>query len=106
MNADRRRHPRVTVDVPVQVIAQDATIDGRLRDISADATLVEAETSCAVGSEVTLDLQMPDGGAHLRLCGTVIRVDVVADTSVAMAVLFTDLPPAAATEIDLFMSRQ
>ena len=105
MSSERRRHPRIEVDAPVRVLSSGAVIAGRLRDLSVDATLVEAPLVWPIGSEVTLELTLPDDDVELRLSGQVIRLGEDAGQP-QMAVLFSDLPPTAATRIDLFLARQ
>ncbi len=106
MSPERRRHPRVRVDVAVQITAEDRAISGHLHDLSVDATLLEAPQAWPVGTAVRLAFELPDGGGSLDLAGTVIRVAEGEGQGQAMAVLFADLPPAAATRIDLFMGRR
>jgi hypothetical protein len=48
---------------------------------------------------------LPDDDVELRLTGQVIRLAEDAGQP-QMAVLFSDLPPTAATRIDLFLARQ
>jgi hypothetical protein len=105
MSSERRRHPRIEVDAPVRVHSGAAVIEGRLRDLSMDATLIEAARTCPIGTAVDLELTLPDDDVELRLTGQVIRLADDGDQP-QMAVLFSDLPPTAATRIDLFLARQ
>jgi hypothetical protein len=105
--AERRRHPRVEVNVVVHVTAGDDVAGGRMHDISVDAVLLEAPRSWPVGTTVGLGFTLPGMQAPVSLSGTVIRETAEADGGARlMAVLFTDLPPATATAIDLFMAGQ
>jgi hypothetical protein len=71
-----------------------------------DAVLVEGERSWPVGTTVELSFTLPGPRAVLGLHGTVIREAEGEAAGRLMAVLFSDLPPAAATAIDLFMDAQ
>lgn len=105
MSADRRRHPRLEIDAPVRVLSGFEAIEGRLRDLSIDATLIEAEKTWPMGTDVTLELTLPDDDVALQLSGQVIRL-ASDGPQPGMAVLFSDLTPDAATRIDLFLARQ
>jgi hypothetical protein len=103
---ERRRHPRVEADGDVQVTSGGSMRVARLRDLSVDATLVEIDEAWAVGTEVGMELTLPGDGAALALAGEVIRLAPGEDGRHLMAVLFKDLPPSAATRIDLYLDRQ
>jgi hypothetical protein len=103
---ERRRHPRVEADGDVHVSAGGSTRTGRLRDLSVDATLIETEESWPVGTEVEIEMTLDGDTAALQLAGEVIRLAPAEGGLQAMAVLFRDLPPSAATRIDLYLDRQ
>lgn len=103
---ERRRHPRVSVDVPVTLTSADGTtLEGHLRDLSIDAVLVDTATNWPLGTAVSLELTLPGDNAPLRVPGTVIRHANGEGANPGMAVLFSDLPPNAATRIDLYLDR-
>lgn len=102
--ADRRKHPRKVVDLPARCVADGESFPARLRDICRDAALIEAQRACAVDTRVVVALDLP-GVGRLEVAGRVIRLDEGEGDAHGMAVLFTEATPAAATRIDLFLSR-
>jgi hypothetical protein len=101
---DRRRHPRLVVDLPVRCTADGVSFPGRLKDICRDAALVEAHHACPLDTRMVLALALPDGGT-LEVAGRVIRLAPGDGDSRGMAVLFTEATPAAVTRIDLLLSK-
>ena len=81
-------------------------LSGQLRDLSVDAALLEAPESWPLGASVEMELTIPGDAALLRLPGQVIRHAELEDGGQGMAILFLDVPPNAATRIDLFLARQ
>ena len=102
--ADRRKSPRKAVDLPVRCLVDGRSFPGRLRDICRDAALVEAHEPLPLDTRVVLALELPGAGA-VEVAGRVIRLAEGEGDARGMAVLFTGATPAAATRIDLFLSR-
>jgi hypothetical protein len=94
----------VVVDVPVRVEAEGATLTGRLHDICRDAALVESPRSWPLGTPVTVAFELPGTGGPLLVSGTVARLAAAPDGMSGMAILFTQLTPAAETRIDFFFA--
>jgi hypothetical protein len=105
VTAERRKSPRKSVDLPVRCVADGRAFPGRLRDICRDAALVESHQACALQTRVVLAMDLPGAGA-VEVAGRVIRLARGEGDARAMAVLFTDATPAAATRIDLFLSKE
>jgi hypothetical protein len=103
---ERRRARRVEASGHVVLTGEAGTLTGQLRDLSVDAALLEAPESWPLGSTVELDLTLPGDPDHLHLQGEVIRHAVLENGGRGMAILFADMPPNAATRIDLFLARQ
>jgi hypothetical protein len=103
--ADRRKNPRRAVDLPVRCRAEGRSFPGRLKDICRDAALIEAHEACPLGTPVSLTLNLPGAGA-VEVAGRVIRLAAGEGDARGIAVLFTEATPAAATRIDLFLSRE
>ncbi len=102
--ADRRKNPRKAVDLPVRCLVDGRSFPGRLRDICRDAALVEAHEAFPLETRMVLALELPGAGA-VEVAGRVIRLAEGEGDARGMAVLFTGATPAAATRIDLFLSR-
>jgi Tfp pilus assembly protein PilZ len=86
-------------------MAEGVSFPGRLRDICRDAALVETHHDCALETRVVLALELPGGGGILEVAGRVIRLAPGEGDAQGMAVLFTEATPAAATRIDLLLSK-
>ena len=104
MSADRRKSPRKVADLPVRCRVQGRSFPARLRDICRDAALIEAHESYPLDTPVVLALDLPGAGA-VEVAGRVIRLAPGEGDARGMAILFTELNPAAVTRIDLFLSR-
>jgi hypothetical protein len=104
MNEERRRNPRLVIDVPVRVAAGSQESAGQLKDICRDAAFVEVDAPQSLESDVTLDLDLP--GGTLRVSGRVVRVAPEAGGRHGAAVLFTDLTPSAEARIGFFVALQ
>jgi hypothetical protein len=102
---ERRKSPRKPADLPVRCMADGRSFPGRLRDICRDAALVEVHEALPLDARVVLTVDLPGAGT-VEVAGRVIRVTEGEGDARSMAVLFTDATPAAATRIDLFLSRE
>src|SRR4029078_2248568 len=71
---DRRRSPRVAVDVPVRVTVGHEAAPGRLRDICRDAALVELHRACTLGEEALLAFELAEEDGPIQVTGTAIRL--------------------------------
>jgi hypothetical protein len=101
---ERRKSPRKPADLPVRCMADGRSFPGRLRDICRDAALVEVHEALPLDARVVLTVDLPGAGT-VEVAGRVIRVTEGEGDARSMAILFTDATPAAATKIDLFLSR-
>jgi len=102
---DRRKSPRVVVDLPVRVGMAGQTVPGRLHDVCRDAALVETHDSCVVGTRVTLAWESSRGGGMVQVDGLVLRVSASEGDARRIAILFVDVAPAATTAIELLVHR-
>lgn len=101
---ERRKQPRLRLDLPVRVGIEGQVRDGRLRDICRDAALVELNHRCPLGTPVMLTLELP-GGVPLLVAGTVIRLADGEGEGQGLAILFADLTPTASAKLDQFLVR-
>ena len=106
MTQERRRNPRFAVDVPARFTVGKETLIGRVRDVCRDAALVEANKWFPLETQATLALELPGTGGPLQLYGKIIRLAPGEQGTHGMAILFSDLTPAATDRIDYFISQQ
>jgi Tfp pilus assembly protein PilZ len=79
---------------------------GHLRDVCRDAAWIESDRALPIGAEVTLAMELPGTGGPIQVAGRVIRLAPGEKAPNGMAILFGELPPAAATRIDFFIALQ
>jgi hypothetical protein len=103
---ERRKNPRVAVDVPVRLTMGRDSIPGRLRDVCRDAALVEVHHDCPLGSEVSLMFELAEEDGPMQVTGQVIRLAPGDGDARAVAVLFRDLHPSAEGRIEMFLNRK
>jgi len=103
---ERRRHPRVAVDIPAKLRADDADHDVRVRDICRDAALVEGAHAWPLDTEVGLRMELPGTGGVVDVKGRVIRLAAGEGGRHGMAILFTDVTATAGMRIDFYVSMQ
>ncbi|HET8645691.1 MAG TPA: PilZ domain-containing protein [Vicinamibacteria bacterium] len=103
---ERRRSPRVAVDLPVRLRLGPDSFPGRLRDICRDAALVEVHHACELGAEVSLSFELPEQEGALEVKGRVLRLAAGDGDARAVAILFTDLHPAVEGRIAMFLHQQ
>lgn len=100
---DRRRHPRVSLQVDVDVSTATNFYVGRTRDLSAGGLFVESSERLEPGTEVQLKLRV--SGKPLVL-DCVVRWGLAdeAGAPVGFGVEFVELPAFARRAIEGFMS--
>ena len=103
---ERRRNPRVVVDIPVTVKAEGQDHAGRLRDICRDAALVEMDRSWPLETELGVRMELPGTGGPIEVSGRVIRLAPGEAGKQGMAILFTDVKATAGMRIDFFVALQ
>jgi len=54
MADERRRSPRVVVDVPARITGDGVTVEGQIRDICRDAALILAERAWPLGTTLSV----------------------------------------------------
>ncbi len=104
MAEERRRSPRIAVDVPARLTVGDETEEGRLHDICRDAALVLAGRSWPLETRVALETELPGVPGRVRASGRVVRLSAAEPGQHGMAVLFDELAPEAALRVELFIS--
>jgi hypothetical protein len=102
---ERRRSPRLAVDVPVTIHVAGQAKKAILKDLCHDAALVELDRWEVLGTEVVLEMELPGSSGPLRVSGEVIRLAPGEQAGHGMAILFS--APSAEVEagIDAFIAR-
>jgi PilZ domain len=103
---ERRRSPRLAVDVPVTIHVAGQPRKAVLKDICRDAALVELDRWEALGTEVILEMDLPGSSGPLRVTGEVIRLAPGEQAGHGMAILFSASTAEVETGIDAFIARQ
>jgi uncharacterized protein (TIGR02266 family) len=105
MTAERRRHPRVKLDVAVDVTTPSNFYTGRTRDISEGGVFVDMPLMPEPGTEVGIRLQL-----GRRVFDVVARVAWVLNdasgASVGFGAEFVSLPPGAKRAILAFIEKR
>ena len=102
---ERRKQPRFRVEVPVRLTAGGESFPAQLKDVCRDAVLVETHRGLAVDAEVAVAMALPGTGGPLEVAGKVIRVTPGDGDAQRLAILFTNVTPAAETRIDFFIAQ-
>jgi hypothetical protein len=102
---ERRRHPRLPVHITVELTVAGRTHEARLRDICQDAVFVETETTWPLETPVRMVMDLPRTGGPNEYEGRVVRVADASGDGPGVAILFTGIPSAARTALDLFLQR-
>jgi hypothetical protein len=104
MGEERRKSPRVVVDVPARVTVEGETIEGRIRDICRDAALVLAARTWPLGTRVAVMTTLPRVVGPVSFSGPVVRLAEPVDGLCGMAVLFESVDPQTLLRIELFVA--
>jgi len=104
--AHQRKNPRFIVNVPARLRVEDQALPARLCNVCRDAALVEANKGFPLETEVAVAMELPGTGGPLEVSGRVIRLAPGEQGTHGMAILFTDVPTAAADRIDFFVAVQ
>jgi len=102
---ERRKAQRFNVEVPVRLTVAGHSFPGHLKDVCRDAALVETHRALPVDTGVALAMALPGTGGPLQVGGRVIRVTPGDGDAQRLAILFTDVTPAAETRIDFFIAQ-
>ena len=106
-NTERRKSFRYAARVPVRLGTGAASIEGHVHDICRDAVMVETARVWPVDTELQLSMELPGSDEPIELKGRIVRIaDGVDGAPRGMAVLFTDVTPAAVAQIDIFLAGQ
>jgi len=112
---ERRRTPRVQVDLPLQLNIGEETVDTRLSDISTSGVRFRTTQPLTIMSRVQIALELPDTGEPaVDLAGVVVRSDLRPDAAgdpdptggqYETAIFFDDLSEDARRQLDSLLGR-
>ena len=105
MSDERRRSRRHPVKATVRLSVGDEALPGLLRDLCREAALVESPRELDLETPVTLAIELPKLGGTLQVGGRVVRRAAPEDGVHPIAILFTEVAPAAATRLHLFIAK-
>jgi hypothetical protein len=105
MSDERRRSRRHPVKAPARVRVGGEELPGLLRDICREAALVESPRELELDTPVLLAIELPSQIGTLEVGGRVVRRAESEDGVHPLAILFSDVPPTAATQLDLFLAK-
>ncbi len=99
MSEERRKHPRLKVRVPVEMLteASEAPIRGETADLSLGGFYIEMMFALEIGTLVDITLQV--GNSTLLAVGEV----VTCDRAVGNGIRFTRMLPDDCEELDRFL---
>ncbi len=109
---ERRRHPRVRSDAPLQLTLKDRTVETRIRDLSSSGIRFPAPQAMPLLSRVQIALELPDaaGGKvrdYLAITGVVVRCDrtLPGPAPYDTAIYFEDLSEQARSQLARYLAR-
>ena len=112
---ERRRTPRVQIDLPLQLNIGDETVDTRLSDISTSGVRFRTVQPLTIMSRVQIALELPDSGEPaVALAGVVVRSDLRPDGAgnpdplggqYETAIFFDNLSDEAMGQLDRLLGR-
>ena len=98
---DRRRYPRLSIDVEVGFTSGHNFYSAHIRDISTGGLFIETDAVIPVGTQLVVDLRFLK--KHLRVDSEVVWALTHGDTPAGVGVCFRDLDAAARKSIEAFM---
>jgi len=111
--AERRRHPRVTLDVPVSLRSQAHEAQLRLKDISRSGICCRVPFTLPEMTKVAMTIDLPaDEGTHpIEVEGVVVRCEPTADAEPTsrpheLAIFFTELTAQSAQILETFLRQR
>lgn len=99
---DRRKHPRLSLSVNVDVTSESNFYAGRTRDISTGGLFIEGDLRLAPGTELTVRLHL---GEHRLVCKTEVAWALAdEERTIGVGVRFLSLDANARAAVDEFMA--
>jgi len=107
---ERRRKPRVQVDLPLRLTVRDRTVETHIRDISVTGIRFRAPEPLPLLSRVQIGLELPELRARqpssLAITGVVVRCDETALGRLPfdVAIYFEDLSERSRAHLGQFVA--
>lgn len=101
-SSERRKHPRLSIQVAVDVESGHNFYAARTRDVSTGGLFIETDARIAVGTELEVDLKFLS--KHVRVASEVAWELMDGDRPVGVGVRFLRLEPHVARSIRAFMA--
>jgi len=109
---ERRRHPRVRSDAPLQLTLKDRTVETRIRDLSSSGIRFPAPAAMPLLSRVQIALELPGAEGSktrdfLSITGVVVRCDkaLPGDAPYDTAIYFENLSEQARLQLARYLTR-
>jgi hypothetical protein len=109
---ERRREPRVAVQLPLRFTFAGKTIDTRIRDLSNSGICFHTPQPLPIMSRMQMTLQLPEGGRSMpiTIVGVVVRCSEIRGRGKRpfdAAIFFEDVSPASArTRLQRFVGER
>jgi uncharacterized protein (TIGR02266 family) len=101
--SDRRTGDRIPVQMWVEESGPDGMYFQRAANLSEGGIFLEKTIPHPVGTQVTLQFNLPDQAGPIRVQGEIVNAKAV-DGELGMGLKFVDLPPDVAARIRRFVS--
>ncbi len=99
--SDRRKHPRLSMDVAVDFTSAHNFYAARIRDMSVGGLFIETDAVIGIGTQLVADLRFLN--KHVRVDCEVMWALTDGEKVGGVGVRFLDLKPAARRSIEAFM---
>lgn len=114
---ERRRTPRIQLDLPLHLTLGDRIIETRISDISTNGIRFRTPRALPLMTQVQIGLELPTSGGEgpVALAGVVVRSDLRPDASgnpdpdggpYETAIFFHELSPQAHGQLLRFLEQQ
>ena len=108
--SERRRHPRVSIELPLRLTLQDGTVDSHIVNLSESGIRLRTPSPLPLMTRVQIALELPDkagssGAAAVAITGVIVRcVETPGqDNPYDTAIFFEDLSDSARGHIARFV---
>ncbi len=106
---ERRRKPRVRVDLPLRLTVRDRTVETHIRDLSVTGIRFRAPEALPLMSRVQIGLELPEikaqGASSIAITGVVVRCneETLGRLPFDVAIYFEDLSERSRARLGHFV---